>query len=294
MVPTVANSSPAAWAWAASTAAGERSRSAATSPGSTPAHRAKHSVTRAARSRSSRRSVAPLCTMARWNSPVAAGMDSSDSTLPPPADSPNTVTRSGSPPKLGDVVLHPLEGGDLVEQADVGAGARVVDDHEAEGAEAVVEGDHDRVGGGGQPGAVVHAERAGAELERAAVDPHQHRPAGVVGGGGPDVEREAVVALVVAAHARHQAVERAAGGLPRGRSRTGGVEDALPDGRRWRAGPIGARRREGRHRARRGTRSTRPRSPPGSRPAWSTRWSWPQATTSGPDAGARRATRPGA
>ena len=43
-------------------------------------------------------SVYPLCTMALWNSPPASGEAISDSTLRAPADSPNTVMFSGSPP----------------------------------------------------------------------------------------------------------------------------------------------------------------------------------------------------
>ena len=39
-----------------------------------------------------------LCAIARRNRPSAAGMTSSDAIAPAPADSPNTVTRSGSPP----------------------------------------------------------------------------------------------------------------------------------------------------------------------------------------------------
>jgi hypothetical protein len=39
-----------------------------------------------------------LCAIARRNNPAAAGMTSSDAIAPAPADSPNTVTRSGSPP----------------------------------------------------------------------------------------------------------------------------------------------------------------------------------------------------
>ena len=40
-----------------------------------------------------------LCAIALWNSPFAAGVASSVTTLHPPADSPKTVTLSGSPPK---------------------------------------------------------------------------------------------------------------------------------------------------------------------------------------------------
>jgi hypothetical protein len=41
----------------------------------------------------------PLSTIARWNSPLARGIDSSVATLMAPADSPKTVTLPGSPPK---------------------------------------------------------------------------------------------------------------------------------------------------------------------------------------------------
>ena len=40
-----------------------------------------------------------LCATARRKSPAARGIASSAATDPPPADSPKTVTRSGSPPK---------------------------------------------------------------------------------------------------------------------------------------------------------------------------------------------------
>ena len=39
-----------------------------------------------------------LCATARRNRPAAAGMTNRDAIAPAPADSPNTVTRSGSPP----------------------------------------------------------------------------------------------------------------------------------------------------------------------------------------------------
>ncbi len=40
-----------------------------------------------------------LSAIARWNSPRADGIVNKVVTAPPPADSPNTVTQSGSPPK---------------------------------------------------------------------------------------------------------------------------------------------------------------------------------------------------
>ena len=44
------------------------------------------------------RSTAPLWMIARWKRPLASGIASSVETLRPPPDSPNTVTRPGSPP----------------------------------------------------------------------------------------------------------------------------------------------------------------------------------------------------
>ena len=58
------------------------------------------SVSLAAASRASTPLDAPLCGIARWNSPRAAGRPSSVPTLMPPADSPKIVTLSGSPPKV--------------------------------------------------------------------------------------------------------------------------------------------------------------------------------------------------
>ena len=48
-----------------------------------------------------------------------------------PADSPKTVTRSGSPPNAAMFVAHPGERGDLVEQAQVRAVVAVAEVEEA-------------------------------------------------------------------------------------------------------------------------------------------------------------------
>ena len=61
-----------------------------------------------------------LCATARRKSPAARGMASSAATDPPPADSPKTVTRSGSPPKARMLSRTHSQRGDLVEQAPVG------------------------------------------------------------------------------------------------------------------------------------------------------------------------------
>ncbi len=56
------------------------------------------SATRAARSDPYADVAGGLCAMARWNKPSARGTVISVVSDPPPDDSPNTVTRSGSPP----------------------------------------------------------------------------------------------------------------------------------------------------------------------------------------------------
>ncbi len=65
-----------------------------------------------------------------------------------PADSPNTVTVVRIAAEPGDVVLYPGESGDLVTQAPVPeSGADLAHQlrmgQEAEGAQPVIEGDHD-------------------------------------------------------------------------------------------------------------------------------------------------------
>ena len=57
------------------------------------------SASRVVRSRSAKRTLAPLCMIALWNSPWAPGIASSALTFPPPPDWPKIVTLPGSPPK---------------------------------------------------------------------------------------------------------------------------------------------------------------------------------------------------
>ena len=100
-------------------------------------------------SRVAQKLAPPDCTIAWANSPCAAGSPSSVPTLMPPADSPKIVTRSGSPPNARDVVAHPLERADLVEDAEVARAGELraedlVEVQEAERAEPVVDAhDHD-------------------------------------------------------------------------------------------------------------------------------------------------------
>ena len=128
-------------------------------------------------STSRRLKPAPLCAIARWKSPRAAGTVSRHPTLWPPADSPKIVTLAGSPPKAAMWSRTQPQRGDLVEQRDV-ARAReplveMVEVREAERAEPVVDRDHDHVAATRQLGGVE--ERARPDVERAAVDPDHHR-----------------------------------------------------------------------------------------------------------------------
>ncbi len=116
-----------------------------------------------------------------------------------PADSPKMVTLLRIAAEGRDVVAHPLQRGDLIEDAVVAGrrrtrlGGQRRMREEAHRPEAIVDGDqHDALLR--QRGAVVPGSRAGAGHQRAAVDPHHDRPR-LVGllGRAPDVEEEAVL-----------------------------------------------------------------------------------------------------
>ena len=93
--------------------------------------------------------AAPLSPMALARRPLESGEAICALTEKDPADSPKTVTLAGSPPKAAMLLLHPVERGDLVEQAVVaggvagGFGGEFGVGEEAEDAEAVVHGDDD-------------------------------------------------------------------------------------------------------------------------------------------------------
>ena len=138
--------------------------------------------------------------------------------------------------EVGDVVVDPLQRGDLVADAVVlrsgEGGVEVAELHEAEHAEPVVDGHDDDVTLPSERGAVVGV--AGTGGVGAAVDPEEHRAAGPVRRRGVDVEEEAV--LVPNDVARRQGARRGPGDLGRRGAETGGVVDAVPpaDGYRWR------------------------------------------------------------
>ena len=120
--------------------------------------------------------------MARANRPRARGVPSSVPTLMAPADSPNTRDVRGIAAEGRDVLPHPGERRDLIEQTRIGR--RVLrfalerrQMQEAERAEPVVDRHHHDVAAPGEARAVVDGLRSRAGGEGAAVEPDQHRPA---------------------------------------------------------------------------------------------------------------------
>ena len=145
-----------------------------------------------------------------------------------------------------DVVLHPLQGGDLVEQPEVGdrllaallrLGLERRVGEVAEPAEPVAHRDqHDSL----VDQALGHLERqgAGAGLQAAAMDPHHDRQVGADVGRPVDVEVEAVLHRV--------RVQRLLSGLEAGRAELLRLQRARPVvGRLRRAPPQVADRRGG-------------------------------------------------
>ena len=99
-----------------------------------------------------------------------------------------------------DVVVDPLQRGDLVQLADVGGrtpgiAAVPAEIEVPERSDAVVDRHHDDVAAFGQRAAVVRGLRSRSVAEPAAVDPEQHRSPCTVQRRRVHVERQAVLAL---------------------------------------------------------------------------------------------------
>lgn len=160
----------------------------------------------------------------------------------------------GIPAKVGDVVMDPFQGELLVQNAVVpravvpGFRRKVGMSKEAEDAQAVVDRDDDDVLAG-QARTVVRHDISGSALETTAIDPDVHRQllrleiSGVVVGGGPDVQVQAVLARHVLAggkdadrRVRLRALGAEGGRVehPRPRLGCGGSFPAV--GARWRRG----------------------------------------------------------
>jgi hypothetical protein len=98
-----------------------------------------------------------------------------------------------------DVVPHPLQRENQVEQADI-AGRRIVgagemrEEEMTEGGETMVQRHHHHIAAPAQPRAVIERPRARAVAVFAAVDVDHHRsPAAVGEAAGPDVQIETVL-----------------------------------------------------------------------------------------------------
>ena len=154
----IARSSPSSTGSRASTAACSprrtrctgTARSAAQSPGSTSSSSSTRVATRVAVSRPHVVAARSRLGDGALEEAVRAGVPMSVPTLMPPADSPKIVTLLGIAAERGDVVAHPLERGDLVEDAEVAGALRcrrkLVEVEEAERAEPVVDRhEHDAV-----------------------------------------------------------------------------------------------------------------------------------------------------
>ena len=146
----------------------------------------------------------------------------------------------GVAPERGDVVAHPLEARHHVHDAVVARcavrrlGRQRRMGEEAEHVEAVVDGD-DHCAVHGERGAVVYGARAGAEVVAAAVNPVEDRTRLRRLARCPDVEEQAVLALV---HLLRPVLHAGGAGLGR-------VAHAVPgDHRRWGLpAPVADRRR---------------------------------------------------
>ena len=97
-----------------------------------------------------------------------------------------------------DVLRHPTQRQALVEDAVIAGEAQLGHGQKAQGAQAVVEGDHHHVARCGEVGAVIDRQGARAEQEGAAMDEdHDRQPLALVDRGArrPDVEEQAVLGI---------------------------------------------------------------------------------------------------
>ena len=169
--------------------------------------------------------------------------------MPAPADSPNRVTRSGSPPNAAMLSCTQRSAASTSRRPRLESNRRrgaveFGQVEESQSAEPIVHGDDDRFAAAGQRPAVVQRLARRAEDVGPAVHPDHHRLAvarrGV--GGRPDVQGQAVLALRRSEVDRDSRVDR----LRADRAVAGGVGDGGP-GLRWlgRSPPQVADRRRG-------------------------------------------------
>src|SRR6516165_11083472 len=99
-----------------------------------------------------------------------------------------------------DVVAHPLESGDLIEQSLVSgrgnfAVGEIGETQESERPHPIIDCNHDHIATAGEARAVIYHLGAGADPEGTPVNPDHHRTPLVVRLRGPDVEMKAVLRL---------------------------------------------------------------------------------------------------
>ena len=172
-----------------------------------------------------------LCTTARRKSPAARGTASSAATRAPTGG----LAEDGDPVRVPaegrDAVAHPLQRGDLVEQAPVGR--RALDLAEALESHPVVEGHHDDAAVACEPPAVVLGQARHADLVAAALDPHHDRQARTgLGVRRPHVDRQPVVIR----RRRRRRVHAEVAGLRRWGPERGGLAHPAPRPGRPRGG----------------------------------------------------------
>ncbi len=132
--------------------------------------------------------AAPLCRIARWKSPRAAGAPSSAPIDIAPADSPKSVTFSGSPPSREACSRTHASAAIWSSRPKFApispARQQIRLREEAERAEPVVHRDDHRVAAPRERRAVEERQRAGTRREAAAVQPHQHGTARAASSAG--------------------------------------------------------------------------------------------------------------
>src|SRR5271170_2503020 len=169
------------------------------------------------------RMPAPLITMARRNSPFAAGIASKALTLPPPPDWPKIVTLPGSPPKLATLsrthssVATRSSTPALPECANSAPPSAL----RSRNPKMLrrIDGHDDDIASPGQVGA-SGTRRVGRSIgEGAAMKPNHDRALAGTEAGGPQIERQAVFAdrylVRNAGQARHFGPPPAGKGLRR-------------------------------------------------------------------------------
>src|SRR6266566_3723143 len=141
--------------------------------------------------------------------------------------------------KGGDILPHPLESSDLVEQGAVGVSLAQIE--EAVGTDPIIDGHADDAVAG-KVAAVIIGRRPRSDLKGTARNPDHHRLPGRLEVGGPDIEVQAVLTCDGKLWEK-QFHSRGIWRLGWLRTKGEGVSHTAPGHNRlWRSEPIGAKR----------------------------------------------------